>query len=140
VSALVIWPSPFESTQYGPPIPKNAYAFEMPTVTEVALPCFPFSVVTATLPPCWNAKPPVTKTKLSIDSVSVPAARSRLPVNARSTVDDAPVGIESLPAESCVKSTALPVDALLTCTWIVPPSCRPGMPMRSTAPDALSAR
>ena len=102
----------------------------------------PFSVVTETLPPCWKAKLPLTEAKPSMESVSEPLTWSSWPVNARSTVGalvPAAVGIESLPAASCVKSTAGPVDAELTCTWTVPFSVMPGTPTSAAAPLALSA-
>ena len=83
------------------------------------MPLPPPSVVTLTVPPCWKAKLPLTEAKLSIESVSEPVTWSSAPVNARSTVgapEPGAVGIESIPAVSCVKSTAGPVEAELTWT------------------------
>ena len=100
------------------PTPKNADAPEAPISSAVAVPVPPSSVVTETVPSaCRNAKLPVIEAKWSIERVSEPVTWSSPPVNARSTVGalvPAAVGIESFPAASCVKSTAVPVDAELT--------------------------
>ena len=124
----------------GPLTPKNAVPCEAPIFSTVAVPVAPPSSVTGTGSPCSNAKSPLTWTKLSIASVTEPAARRTRPAKSRSTDEDGPVATVSFPPGSRVKSIAAAVPlAVLTSIESEPASVKFGIPTSAAEPLPLNA-
>ena len=128
--------------QYGPPTPKKAFTFVAPIWSELTGPWMlpgPSSVIS------WSAtfskaNEPVMYANWSSDSVTEPKARSVVFVYARSIAGVVgPVGTVSLPPGRRVKSTALPVLALLTSTPSEPVSSKPLTPSSVATPLARNA-
>src|SRR3990167_7280600 len=84
VSAPSITPSPFSSTQYGPPMPTNALTLLAPILSRLTrvVPGTPTSVASSSQP-FSKAKAPLTWTNSPMVRVTKPVARTKRPVKAR---------------------------------------------------------